>query len=103
MAFILAAFFGMVAVPSARALIVFGRPAGSTSSRGNGLAWNSAGSIVTGRDVDYPFMSSLGAYRSQVGAFTGTAIPEPAPADLSLVGWCWSLRRSTGGADRTRR
>lgn len=32
-------------------------------------------SIATVRDVDYPFISGLAAYRSRVGAFTGTAIP----------------------------
>lgn len=102
MAFILAAFFwtgrGAIGPGPDR----FGRPAGSTSGRGNGLAWNSAGAIATVRDVDYPLMSSLAMYRSQMGTFTGTASPKPAPVDLSLVGWCWSLRRSTGGADRTR-
>lgn len=34
-----------IAVPSARALIVFGSPAGSTSDPGNGLAWNNVGSV----------------------------------------------------------
>ena len=40
----LVAFVGLT-VPSARALIVFGSPAGSTSDPGNGLAWNNVGSV----------------------------------------------------------
>jgi hypothetical protein len=78
------------------------RPAGRTSTPGNGLAQNNVGPIATVNGVDYPLENSLAPYRSQMGRFTGTAPPEPAPMGVILVGRCQTLRRGAGGADRTR-